>query len=443
MNEAQLLELPQWDLAAEQLPRRSVLYAPAPAGMRTAMGGSLTSYLACLAAAHCVYPGVLLREMVLPMLEEAEAQGSERELHPLWRRDGSLSHLVNVTGSRAQAALQVLETLTMRTDLSGLSLAALTEVLSLRGLTRNRLAWCPLCYKEWQTNAQVLYDPLLWKFREISLCVCHGVRLQTTCPNCARSQPHLAWRSRPGYCTFCAWPLFGEQIERQKPIDPETTAFIWQQWITETLGTLVARLPSIQDYPRRERIRLAVNHAVEGLADGNIAAFARILDLSRNTVENWCQGKRIPELDMLLRLCYRLNLPLSEVLLQEAEVLQPCLQDSISETCFQPRRRTAIDKEQIVHLLEEAAGGAEYPPPSLQEVSQQLGYQPTTLYKINRVACHAIAERFTAYRRELRDRRLQGYREEIRRIALYLQAEQVALTQRHIARYLAAASYFT
>jgi hypothetical protein len=59
------------------------------------------------------------------------------------------------------------------------------------------------------------------------------------------------------------------------------------------------------------------------------------------------------------------------------------------------------------------------------------------LYKINRAACYAIAERFTAYRRELREKRLQGYREEIRRIALYLQAEQVTLTQRHIARYLA------
>jgi len=44
-----------------------------------------------------------------------------------------------------------------------------------------------------------------------------------------------------------------------------------------------------------------------------------LLDLSRNTVENWSQGKRIPELDMLLRLCYRLNLSLDEVLFQEAE----------------------------------------------------------------------------------------------------------------------------
>jgi transcriptional regulator with XRE-family HTH domain len=437
MNETQLLELPQWNLTAERLPKRSVLYAPAPVGMGTALGESLTSYLARLAAAHCVYPGILLREMILPMLEEAETQGNGAEQHPLWRRDGSGSHLINVTGSRAQSALQVLETLTMRTDLDGLALVALTEALPLRGLIRSRLAWCPICYEEWQASAQVMYDPLLWKFREISLCIRHRVRLQAACPNCTRSLPHLAWRSRSGYCPFCAWPLFGEQVGRQESISPETPEFVWQQWITETLGAVVAHLPSTLGSPRREHIRLAVNHIVERLTGGNIAAFSQLLDLSRNTVENWRQGKRIPEMDMLLRLCYRLNLSLDEVLFQEAETLLPRLQDSIPEARFQSRKRTAINKERIFHLLEEAAVSTEDPPPSLQEVGQRFGYQPTTLYKINRTACHAIAERHTVYRRELREKRLQGYREEIRQVALYLQAEQVVLTQRHIARYLA------
>ncbi len=437
MNEAQLLELPGWDFTAERGPVRSKLYAPTPVGMGTAMGESLTSYLARLAAAHCVYPGILLREMILPMFEKTEAQGNEPEQHPLWRRDGDGSHLINVTSARAQAALQALETLTMRTDLGGLSLAPLTEILPLRGLTRSRLAWCSLCYEEWQANEQVVYDPLLWKFREVSLCVRHGVRLQTSCPNCARSLPHLAWRSRPGYCPFCAWPLFGAQAERRESIDPETPEFVWQQWATEALGTVVTQLPSTRGCPRRERIRLAVNHAVERLASGNIAAFSRLLDLPQNTVENWCQGKRIPEMDMLLRLCYRLNLSLCEVLFLEVEALQPRLQDSVPEARFQPRRRTAIDKEQLFHLLDQAANSPEDPPPSLQEVGQRLGYQPTTLYKINRTACHTIAERHTAYRRQLREKRLQGYREEIRQIALLLQAEKVALTQRHIARYLA------
>jgi hypothetical protein len=94
-------------------------------------------------------------------------------------------------------------------------------------------------------------------------------------------------------------------------------------------------------------------------------------------------------------------------------------------------------RSRLFHLLEQAARGGDDPPLSMKEVGQRLGYQPTTLYKINRATCHAIAERFTAYRRGLREKRLQGYREEIRRIALYLQAERVTLTQRHIGRYLA------
>src|SRR5260221_13803211 len=123
-----------------------------------------------------------------------------------------------------------------------------------------------------------------------------------------------------------------------------------------------------------------------------------------------------------------------EVLFREEEMLQPSLRDPVPSAIFPSRKRTAIDKESIFHVLQQEASTAENPP-SLKEVGQRLGYQPTTLYKINRAACHAIAERFIAYRRELREKRLQGYREKIRRIALYLQAEQGALTQKHISRY--------
>ncbi len=143
------------------------------------------------------------------------------------------------------------------------------------------------------------------------------------------------------------------------------------------------------------------------------------------------------EIKLQLRLCYRLTLSLVEVLFQQTQTLQPHLQGPMPEARFQFRKRTAIDRERIFHLLEQATRSSEDPPPSLQEVGQRFGYQPTALYKINQTTCHAIAERFTAYRRGLREKRLQGYREETRRIALYLQAEQVVLTRRHIAQYLA------
>ena len=39
-------------------------------------------------------------------------------------------------------------------------------------------------------------------------------------------------------------------------------------------------------------------------------------------------------------------------------------------------------------------------------------------------------------RQELREKLLQGYREEIMQIVLQLQAQHIALTQRHISQYL-------
>lgn len=437
MGKTQLSEFPWWHLTNVALPERSTLYAPAPMRVGTALGESLTSYLARLAEAHCVYPGVLLQQMLVPLMTELEAQRSETGEHPLWRRDGSGSHLINVTGPRARSVMSALEMLTLRTDLRGLSLTALTELLPIRGLTRKTLAWCPLCYEEWQASGQILYDPLLWMFREISTCTRHGVRLHTRCPHCARSLPHLTWCSQPGYCAFCSGALIIRQEDGVQTVAVDSHEFAWQQWVTHALGAAVAQLPVMSVEPKRERIRKAVSDAVEHLADGKTAAFARSLGLPRGTVEHWRQGRRIPEMDMLLRLCYRLDLSLCEVLFQEEELLQPSLRDPVPSAIFPSRKRTAIDKERIFHVLQQEASMAENPPPSLKEVGRRLGYQPTPLYKINRAACHAIAERYTAHRRELREKWLQGYRQEIRRIAFYLQAEQVPLTQKHIGRYLA------
>lgn len=437
MGKATMASFPWWNLTKEALPERSLLYAPAPRGCGTAFAESLTSYLARLADVHCVSPGVLLQRMVVPLVKDAEAQGNETNEHPLFRRDGHGSHLINVTGPRACSALHALETLTLRTNLRSLTLLALAELLPPRRLTRQMLAWCPLCYEEWQAHEQTLYNPLLWVFQEISLCTQHHVRLQTHCPHCTKSLPHLAWQSRPGYCAFCAGPLFGKGVGVLSAVAPDTSEFIWQQWVTNALGAVVAQLAQVSDQPKRERIQQVVSHTVERLAYGNSAAFARFLGLSRNTVENWYQGKRIPEMDMLLRLCYRLDLPLCNVLFQVDEIPHPHFRDPVPPALFSSRKRTPIDRERLFHLLEQAASKPEEPPPSLKEVGSRLGYQSTTLYKIHRNACHAITERYTMYRRNLREKRLQGYASEIRQIALKLQSEQVALTQRHISRYLA------
>jgi hypothetical protein len=96
----------------------------------------------------------------------------------------------------------------------------------------------------------------------------------------------------------------------------------------------------------------------------------------------------------------------------------------------------AINKEQIFQSLEQAVASDEFPPPSLKDVGRRLGHRWATLCEINQVACRAIADRYANYRWELREKRLQGYREEIRQVARSLQAQGISLTKSHIAPYL-------
>src|SRR5260370_42551980 len=101
MGKAALAEFEWWKATEVHIPERSILYAPVPIGMGTAFGESLTSYLARLAEAHCVYPGVLIQEMIVPsVLAEEETRAEAALEHPLFRRDGSGPHLINVPGPR-------------------------------------------------------------------------------------------------------------------------------------------------------------------------------------------------------------------------------------------------------------------------------------------------------------------------------------------------------
>lgn len=192
-----------WDLRPVALPVRSTLYALKPIGLGTALVESLTSYIARLADTHSVFCGRLIEKEIVPLIPGYPPLDRQ---HPLFRGSGDKSNLVNAAGIRAFYAVQALETLTLRTDLRHLTLSSFGEAFyGERGLVRPTKAWCPACYEEQRVTRQVVYDPLLWVFQDISICMRHKRRLQIHCPyqDCRHLLQPLAWRAQPGYCSFC------------------------------------------------------------------------------------------------------------------------------------------------------------------------------------------------------------------------------------------------
>jgi len=429
----------EWDLSPVQVPGRSILYALEPIGVGTAFVESLTSYIARLADAHCVFAGVLIYKMIVPLMP---GYTSEERQHPLFRADGYKSNLINGTGIRATVAVQSLEQLTGRSDLRALTLLIWTDVFPLRGLVRLVKAWCPACYEEWRREGKIIYDPLLWILQEVSICVRHRQHLKASCPypDCRRSLPALTWRSRPGYCAYChRW--LGTQLEETKAI-PEEEELIWQQWVMQVLGDMLIQMPTISFPLKREYVNEVIVSIVNRITNGKVTVFARSLGISKTMVAHWYHGGRIPEIAQLLRLCYFLHLSLCEVFCNRLETLRPQLRDDELALKLLPakqRKKTEINRMHIYQVLEETAMSDENPPPSLAEVARRLGFGYSEighLYISHRDACATITARHLVYRQQQREARMQGYRKEIKRIAFELQSQHVLPTQKHIAPYL-------
>jgi len=426
----------EWDLSPVHVPVRSTLFSLEPIGVGTPQVESLTSYIARLADAHCIFPGVLMEKIVVPL---AFGFSPLKGTQALFKGDGDKSNLLNATGIRAKRAVQELEKLTLRKDLHYLTLLTWTEVLYIRGLIRSTRAWCPLCYEEWHISGQLVYDPLIWSLLPVTACTSHHIHLSQFCPHedCHRKLPGLAWRSRPGYCSYCHRWLGNSPGMMQSPSSSlEDDMLEWQQWVTRSLGSVIALAPAVVTQPTRDHVIANLRSCIQQVSGGNAHAFGQLLGVSRVMVTHWLLEDKIPQIEVLLRLSYAVGVSLDELFLSNAETLQICLRDTTAQKPHKKRQQKPLDVEQVRQALEGALTSNEYPPPSLFEVSRRLGHTFRTLYKCHQAACLEIKNRYRAYLQAQRAERIQRQREEIRQIALELRAESISLTQGHIAQRL-------
>jgi hypothetical protein len=61
----------EWKLELAPVSPRSVLYGLEPIGIGTPQVECLTSYIARLAEAHCVFPGILMRKLIAPFVRDS------------------------------------------------------------------------------------------------------------------------------------------------------------------------------------------------------------------------------------------------------------------------------------------------------------------------------------------------------------------------------------
>jgi transcriptional regulator with XRE-family HTH domain len=402
-DEVRVLDL--WDLRPPPMPRRSRLYCLPPIGIETPAVESLTGYITRLAATHSVLVRTLVVEELLPLLGRAYLVGAVNlGRSAFWQGQ---TQTLNGTRHLARDAVDVLETLTLRTDLRFLTMQPWAEVLPAKGLVRRQRAWCPACYEAWRQAGQEIYEPLLWTLLPVVACPRHRRRLQQRCPHpdCQRPLPLLGQRSRPGHCSACgrwlgraeAGPVGAEELT-----EAELQA---QSWVVEAVGELLEGAPGLAVRPTRPQLAPAIAVAVEEVAGGNVTGFARALGLNMGTVSQWCRGKAIPSLGLLLQVCHRLGTTPLRLLTDDlvrarrAAAERPKLEAAGwvgAPYSARPLRRS-FDVAATRAALEAVLASDEEPPPTMRQTAQCLGRAHTELIRHLPELCHAISARHLAY----------------------------------------------
>jgi transcriptional regulator with XRE-family HTH domain len=433
-----------WDLSKVAMPVRSTLYPLEPIGVRTALVESLTSYIARLADAHCVFVGVLMNKILAPVLTDLFPERSKTSLS---FTAGRQSHTLNGANICTLDAVQVLEHFTQRQELCFLTLLTWSKVFPTVNLMHDHRTWCPVCYDEWRAQGQTIYDPLLWTLREISICSRHGVYLSSSCPyqDCQREQSSMGWRLLPGYCSYC-----GRWLGSPRELLPMAHTCIhddelsWQQWVTTTLGDLLALTPTVIAPPTRQRVTEMLRFLVQQVSQGSHTAFERAVGLSKRLVAHWLKERKLPRIDGLLRVCYALDLSLSDFLFSDLETIQPCLMSERIQKLPGRKPRLSVPGSKIGQMqraLEDALRNDEQPPPTVAGIARQFGHDSHTLYKRWPELCYAVAAHYTTYISVRKSERMQQLRAEIREAALQLYAEGKSITRRQISARLPKPGY--
>ena len=297
-----------WDHEPPTLPPRSRLYALEPIGVGTSFIESLTGYVSRLAEAHAVSVGNLVGREFSAATSKLLGLSSDRQkagLHGFYAQ----GHAVNGFGNLPKTWIVALEKVTLQRNLRFLTLLPFEGVFSLDGAFRRSRAWCPACYEEWQSAGKIVYEPLLWAMKPVTICPKHRRLLEDNCPYCHRALAALAVFSRPGYCSAC-WKWLGRS-EGHDPSEDVTAGFPTAEaafWLAKAMGELLSAATYSASQSLRASFTANFRTCVEVVGDGSQPAFAKASRISYDTVVSQMMGQRLPQISTLLRICYHLDI---------------------------------------------------------------------------------------------------------------------------------------
>jgi hypothetical protein len=439
LNDESLSIYESWNIEMPCMSTRSQLYNLEPIGMGTGCAESLTSYIARLAVAHSLTPAVLLGRTLAPFMDKNYClQGDARpgaRRSPLGNSFGEYAKAINGIGVIAKDWVIALQNLTLRSDLNFLTMIPWADVFTNRNLLRSSRRWCPSCYHDWRGDGQQIYEPLLWTFRDLEVCAKHQRRLISQCQHCDHKLPWLGRCSQPGYCSKCGEWLGTslDQVSNDTPIlDYELK---WQIWVAKNLEEMIMAATHLPP-PPKERTAKAISICINQASDGIMNRFARLIGKRKNTAWGWQHGQAQIPIDDLLRICYRVGVPLVDFLYTEVFVLKdvellPTLAFASGVKTINRQPPSTLDRETTERSLRTIL--KDQRPAPMKTVATQLNINKRSLYRHFPELCRAILARHKKHR-EISHHQLQSrHQKHVKQTISMLRANGIYPSRRRVA----------
>lgn len=434
-----------WNIEYPNIPTRSRLFSLEPIGIGTPYVESLTSFMIRLAEVHCVSLPILISRLVSPCLHTTFLKKwSSRSLGALFQK----SRALNSHGDLAKDFIQALEALTLRKDLSFLTLSVWSDVFSHKGLLKNHKAWCPLCYQQrWQSN-QLLYEPLLWSIEVVKVCPQHHINLWENCPRCGNQLPWLTWKSSLGCCSYCHQLVFPttetllNNINQSSLSQDEVTANLA---LSESIGKLIEIIPTLSQNPTQDNVWHNICLVINITTQGNISAFAQLLNVPKNTVWGWYHRQSFPPITSLLKIAQSLDLPFIAFVTEKMDCRKlPQISAYQLPKIQSPVRKSPqkLDWNLLKLQLLDFLKLPDEKSLSLQQISELLGYNRRALSRNFPELCQSISAKYRRAKKISHYQRLNQCCEEVRIVTYLLYAEGKYPSESRVATFLSHPSFF-
>ena len=415
------------------VPPRSRLYGLEPCHGGTVWSECLTSYINRLGWQHGVSPRTLATQEIGPLLVGAEWwRYPSPQLMGVFCAANAMG--INGSGNLATTWSALLEQLTSRTDLHLLTAPWWIGDLPVARNLRSSPAWCPACYAEWKQQGLPLYQPLLWMLQVVTICPTHKKRLVERCPSCQGKQAVIvSHKAQSGECTKCAvWLGTGGHSSLEQPLDDELMN--WQEWVVSVLKALRTMSSSAGMFSWKTFFT-SLARAME--RQKGYAQLARLTGIDRRSLYQWVWGAVTPSLELILKFCYVCGTTPMQIMANQWASLEQAIQaDPASRPS--PHERSPwqrVDVERCQSFMQAILDGRGQVL-SVRQAALRLKCPERFLQSHFPLECERVTQQYREYRRQHREKYVEGVCEEVRNATVTLHTHGISPTRRRVAALL-------